>query len=1134
MTRHDVRLSDKFDLTKSPVVLNGTHALVRLMLNQKARDRALGLNTAGYVTGYRGSPLGGLDLQMQRAGAELSAADIRFQSAINEDLAATSIWGAQQAELRGEGRFDGVFGLWYGKGPGVDRSGDAVKHANLAGTSPNGGVLMALGDDHTAESSTTFHQSEYALVDARIPVLNPAGVQEILDFGVLGYALSRFSGTWVGLKVVKDTVEATAVVDARPDRITTELPGFELPEDGLNIRLIDTPAAQEERLALHKLKAAQTFARANGLDHRVLGQAGAKVGIVSTGKSWLDLTEALETLGIDEKTAIELGVTTYKVGMPWPLDPIALHMWAERLDLMIVVEEKRKLMEGQIKEALYALPDRPSILGGWAGDGTVFLPEHGALDPVMIAERLGEALGSAGIHSVELAAARQRLARLRAQETAGDLVSRLPYFCSGCPHNTSTKVPKGMRGSAGIGCHYLVQWMDRDTLGFTHMGGEGANWVGEAPFSTRNHIIQNIGDGTYNHSGVQAIRAALAEDTTMTFKVLFNDAVALTGGQKNDGDLTAAQITCELKAMGVENLAVVYDPGEELDWRAYPKDVPRHLRDDLLGVQESFARLPGVSVIVYVQTCAAEKRRRRRKGTFPDPDRRVFINPDICEGCGDCGVQSNCVSIVPLETEFGRKRSIDQSSCNKDFSCLNGFCPAFVTVEGGKLRDNAPIGFMVPDLPDPVLPAIDRTYNMVISGVGGTGVVTIGATLAMAAHLDGKAAAMIEMAGLAQKGGTVNIHLRLARAPSDISAVRVPVGGADAVIGGDLVVSAGARTLALMDGERTGAVVNTHQVMTGAFCRDPDFRIPQKDLTRALHARLGEKLRLLDANELAVRLLGDSIYSNMIVLGAGWQDGLVPIAQDAIFRAIDLNGAAPEANRQAFLIGRWAAEKAGDAAGLLAQGAVELPKTLAERIAFREQHLKDYGSVRLASRYRRTIDGIEDEDLRLAAALGYHKLLSYKDEYEVARLLGQTRDQVSQVFEGDWDLKFQLAPPLISRSGTNGRPRKRAFSGMIARWIPSLARFRVLRGTMLDPFGHTQERKLERALIRQYEEDLKQVLPNLDHRNKAEAIELLRIPLAIKGFGPVKMANAQQAENRRLELLKRILEVAPVSGMAAE
>ena len=1140
LSRHNVSLHDKYDLGKREVLMNGTQALVRLMLMQKARDRAAGLNTAGYVTGYRGSPLSAVDMQMSRAAKDLTAADITFQPGLNEDLAATALWGTQGAELRGEGRFDGVFGLWYGKGPGVDRSGDAMRHANMAGTSPNGGVLMAMGDDHTGESSTVCHQSDWAMVDVYMPVLSPAGVQEILDFGLYGFALSRFSGLWAGLKLMKDTVEVTSVVDGSLDRMQIVQPEFELPAGGLNIRLGDHWIAQEERIINHKRFAAEAFAHANKIDRRVWGKPGAKVGFVAAGKNWLDLVHAFQLLGIDEEEAERLGLTTYKVGQTFPLDMKGITDWAEGLDLIVVVEEKRKLIEVQIKEAIF--DDRRGRRvygwhkGGGAGSmhGAELFQSRMALDPVMVARKLGEILLEEGRRTDALEGAMAVLAEAQRSDNAEDIATRLPYFCAGCPHNSSTKVPDGARAYAGIGCHFMVQWMDRETEGFTHMGAEGANWVGEAPFSERKHVFQNLGDGTYNHSGVQAIRFALMAGVNITYKILFNDAVAMTGGQSNDGGLSPAQIIAELKAMGVAEVFAVYDEKEEAALADLPAGVTARTRDQLPEVQRTCQKIKGVSVIVYVQTCAAEKRRRRKRGQFPDPDKRVFINTDICEGCGDCGVQSNCVAITPVETELGRKRAIDQSACNKDFSCLNGFCPSFVTVEGATPRKAATASVDLPRLPEPILPDIEGTHNIVVTGIGGTGVVTIGAVMAMAAHLDGKGAGVMEMAGLAQKGGAVHIHCRIANAPSDISAIRVATGEADALIGGDLVVSAGARTLGLTATGRTVAVVNSREVTTGAFTRDPEFRIPSERLTLQLQARLRDKLQMLDASALAEAVLGDSIYANMITFGAAWQAGAVPIGGDAIREAIRLNGTAVEANLQAFELGRWASAMPGEAAGLLSTSERK-PLTLDEKIDFRAEHLRRYQGNRLAKRFRNAVDRFADPRLREAVAKGYHKVLAYKDEYEVARLLKETRSKAEAAFEGDLKLTYHLAPPLLSRPGPDGRPMKRAFrDGFVERLMPVLARMKRLRGTPIDPFGHSAERRAERALIKTYEHDLDRIMSEADDPAKVETcVALAELPLQIRGFGPVKELAFKSAMARRDELMAS-LDNAPERVQAAE
>ncbi|MEO0378814.1 MAG: indolepyruvate ferredoxin oxidoreductase family protein [Pseudomonadota bacterium] len=1140
MSTQKISLNDRYDLEKSPVLLNGTQALVRLVMMQKARDVAAGLNTAGLVTGYRGSPLGAVDMQMSRALKPLAAHDVTFQPGLNEDLAATALWGAQQAELRGEGKYDGVFGLWYGKGPGVDRSGDVFKHANMAGTSPNGGVVVAMGDDHTGESSTVLHQSEWALMDAYMPVVSPAGVQEIMDYGLYAWALSRYAGLWVGLKTMKDTVEATSVVDGDPHRLQIVPGTYEMPEGGLNIRLVDDPTAMEARVIDHKRFAAESFSHANKMDKRIWGKPGAKIGFVAAGKNWLDLVHALSLLNIDANEAERLGITTYKVGQTFPLDMRGFHDWAEGLDLIVVVEEKRKLIEVQIKEAIFDDRRGRRVYGWHKGGGAGMLhgpelfPTRGALDPILIAEKLGEILIEEGRETDGINAGMATLDEARRSDNAEDIAARLPYFCSGCPHNSSTKVPEGSRAYAGIGCHYMVQWMDRETIGYTHMGGEGANWIGEAPFSERAHVFQNIGDGTYNHSGVQAIRAALSAGTTITYKILYNDAVAMTGGQGNDGSLDAYRIVNEVRAMGCEHVAVVYDDKEDVDVSRFPKEVPTYERADLQTVQEQFAKTPGVSIIVYVQTCAAEKRRRRKRGTFPDIDKRVFINTDVCEGCGDCGVQSNCVSIVPAETELGRKRAIDQSSCNKDFSCVKGFCPSFVTLEGAQVKKQATATLDLPDLPMPDLPTIKGTWNVVITGVGGTGVVTIGAVLAQAAHIDGKGAGMMEMAGLAQKGGAVHIHCRLANDPSDISAIRVATGEADALIGGDLVVSAGAKTLGLTAKGRTGAVINSHEIITGDFTRDTEFALPSDRLAMSVEARMQGRVDMFDASDLARATMGDSIFSNMMIFGAAWQRGFVPLSLDAILQAIDLNGAAVDKNMRAFEIGRWAVLHREEAARVAEPKVVQMPKTLADKIAFRTDHLVKYQGKRLAKRYRKLVDGISDTAVKEAVAKGYHKLLAYKDEYEVARLHLETEAKAREQFDGDFTMKFHLAPPMLSKTGPDGRPTKKEYGPSMMRNFRILARLKGLRGTPLDPFGRTEERRMERALIRQYEADMAEVLPKLNDATRDAILALAALPLDIRGFGPVKHANATKAEKRREELLSVIRAGGAAPAQAAE
>ncbi|MFD1795711.1 indolepyruvate ferredoxin oxidoreductase family protein [Paracoccus aurantiacus] len=1107
-------LADRFDLSKSHVLLNGTQALVRLMLMQHARDEKAGLNTAGLVSGYRGSPLGGVDLAMMKADKLLKQNEILFQAGLNEDLAATAVWGSQQAELRGEGKYDGVFALWYGKGPGIDRSGDVMRHANMAGSSPHGGVVMAMGDDHTGESSTVLHQSDWAMVDAYIPVISPAGVQEILDYGLYAFALSRFAGVWTGLKTMKDTVEATSVVNGDPFRLNFVTPEFKMPDGGLNIRLGDTPVLQEARMIDYKRFAAEAFSRANKIDRPVWGKSGAKIGFVAAGKNWLDLVHALALLGIDEAEADRLGISTYKIGQTFPMDMKTFQEWSEPLDLVVVVEEKRKLIEVQVKEAIFDNRHGRRVIG-WKHDrtGEEVFPTRYALDPVMIAEKLGGILIEEGRGTEGIRAGLEKLSAARRADNAPEIAVRTPWYCSGCPHNTSTRVPDGSRAYAGIGCHYMVQWMDRETNGFTHMGGEGANWVGEAPFSNRPHVFQNLGDGTYNHSGSLAIRHAVETKTNITYKVLFNDAVAMTGGQPHEGGLTAPQIARELVAMGVDPVIVVYDDKEDVDPAQFD-GLRMETRDKMMAVQRELADQGGTSAILYIQTCAAEKRRRRKKGAFPDPDRRIWINPEVCEGCGDCGVQSNCVSVVPLDTELGRKRQIEQSSCNKDYSCVNGFCPSFVSVRGGKLRKPKAAAMDLPALPAPSLPAIDGTHNIVITGVGGTGVVTIGAVLAQAAHIDGKGAGMMEMAGLAQKGGAVHIHLRLANQPEDISAIRVAVGEADCIIGGDLVVTAGAKTIGLMTNGRTGAVVNDHEIITGEFTKNRDFQIPADRLKMSLQARLGDNAAFFDANKLAQTALGDSIYSNMLVLGAAWQRGLIPLTEDAIMTAIQLNGAKVEENKRAFQIGRWAMTDPDAVAVATAPAVAERP----DPVEYRASFLVDYQNEAYAQRFRDLVAQAPDE-LRQDVAEGYFKLLAYKDEYEVARLHLKTAKGVAREFDGDMKLSFHLAPPILPGRDADGRPKKREFGAWIMPGFRMLARMKGLRGTALDPFGWLAERRAERAAIPRFEDDMNSILPRVTPETLEIARELARLPLSVKGYGLVKDKAAEAAEARRAELL---------------
>ncbi|MXN65286.1 indolepyruvate ferredoxin oxidoreductase family protein [Stappia sp. GBMRC 2046] len=1143
MARNVVTLDDKYDLTKERIFVSGTQALIRLTLMQKALDTAAGIRTAGYVTGYRGSPVGALDQQFQRAARVLAPEDILFQPAINEDLAATALWGTQQVAMRGEGRVDGVFGIWYGKGPGVDRSGDAFRHANLAGTSPHGGVLALMGDDHTCESSTTAHQSEFALVDAMMPILNPAGVQEILDFGLLGWALSRYAGVWAGLKLVKDNIESTASIDGRIDRVTPVLPDFAFPPGGPHIRPNDHPLTQEARLHEVKLPAARAFIAANAFDRLVLrGGRKPRIGIVSTGKSYLDVLEALDTLGIDEVRAADFGLALYKVGCPWPLSAEGIRSFADGLELVIVVEEKRPLIEAQIKEILYRTANAPQIVGKTDERGETLFKIAGALDAGEIAVALGSRILER-FPDERLKARVEHLGRLRERlKLTEDVATRTPYFCAGCPHNSSTVIPEGTRAYAGIGCHYMVQWMDRNTEGYTQMGGEGANWVGEAPFSKRGHVFQNIGDGTYNHSGIMAIRAAKASGVSITYKILYNDAVAMTGGQRHDGGLSVPEIARQVAAEGAARIAIVTDePGKYPASTEWPAMTAIHHRDDLIEIEKELSRIPGLTVLIYDQTCAAEKRRRRKRGQFPDPDERVVINELVCEGCGDCGVQSNCVAIQPVETEFGRKRQIDQSACNKDFSCLKGFCPSFVSVKGGKLKGRTANPAKAPRVGEPELRPLEETYSILITGVGGTGVVTIGAVLGMAAHLDGLGCGIIDMAGLAQKGGAVTSHIKLAPRPEDISTIRVGAGSADLVLGCDIVVAGSAKVLGAMDPERSMAVVNTHETLPGDFALNPDFSLPGRRLAKAVAGAAGGKnAHFFDATRFATAVFGDAIAANMFMLGYAWQLGGVPLERASIEEAIRLNGVSVEMNLAAFAWGRAAAddpqkvaaiggEENSEKAGLNSEGV--------EEIAIRRRkYLAAYQDEAYAERYRKRVDeirekeraaGITNSELSQTVARQLFRMMAIKDEYEVARLFtdGSFEKQLHGTFQSYERVEFHMAPPLLARiDSRTGRPKKMRFGPWMLSPLKLLARMKGLRGTIFDPFRFSADRKIERRHLADYEATLDEIAAMLSAENHASAVRLAAWPEGIRGFGPVRAENARKAEAVKAERLSAYRE----------
>ena len=1183
----------------SSVYMSGVQALVHLPILQRLRDESAGLETAGFISGYRGSPLGNYDQALWRANKALTEHRITFQPGINEELAATAVWGSQQVGLFPGAKYQGVFALWYGKGPGADRSMDVFKHGNAAGTSPHGGVLAVVGDDHGAKSSSIPHQSDHIFSAAMIPVLNPSGVQEFLDFGLHGWAMSRFSGCWVAMKAIADTVETSAPAILDPHRITTLLPEeFPVPEGGLSIRWPDQPLAQELRLQRYKVYAAMAYARLNGLNRVVMDSLRPRFGIVTTGKSYLDVRQALDSLGIDDALANEIGLRLLKVGMPWPLDADGVRHFAEGLEEILVIEEKRQLIEYQLKEQLYNWREnvRPRVVGKYAETGEWELPisewqlpAAGELSPALIARVIARRI--APFHTSSRI--QERLDFLDSKERALAVPRasplRVPHYCSGCPHNTSTKVPEGSRALAGIGCHYMALWLNPDqTQTFSQMGGEGVPWVGQAPFTETKHVFANLGDGTYSHSGLLAIRQAIAAKVPITYKILFNDAVAMTGGQPVEGTLTVPQVVRQVAAEGVERIVVVADdPSRYGPKPDLPAGVPLRHRRELDAVQRDLREYPDVSVLVYDQVCAAEKRRRRKRKLMPDPARRVVINDRVCENCGDCSQTSNCMSVVPVETEFGRKREIDQSSCNKDFTCIEGFCPSFVTVEGGRLRRGraiepagglgaagglASVGGLgaeeegvgqetgnLPDLPEPVPASLERPYGILVTGVGGTGVVTIGALLGTAAAMEGKGATVLDMAGLAQKGGPVYSHIRIAARQEELYASRIAAGEANLLLGCDLVVAASEDALSKLRAGFSRAVVNDDFSVTSDFVRtfaaqaktgdvahikNPEF--PTDAMVGSIADTVGPgNLDRVAGTRIATALLGDSIATNLFMVGFAYQKGLLPFSATSILGAIEKNGVSVAMNKGAFLWGRRAAI---DPEGVQAAAAPARPipsrrmsTGLDELIARRVTELTAYQSARYARRYTALVQRARDAEMdRMpghtefteAVARYYYKLLAYKDEYEVARLHTQTGflERIDSMFEGDYKIVFHLAPPLTAkRDPSTGHPRKQPYGSRMLRALQTLAKLKRLRGSALDPFRHSEDRRTDRALLTEYEDVVEMLIADLTPANHAIAVELAALPEAIRGYGHIRKRHIEHARQRKSELLRTLQGAGPSS-----
>ncbi|WNC73617.1 indolepyruvate ferredoxin oxidoreductase family protein [Thalassotalea psychrophila] len=1142
MTNSEIKLQDKYERNNDNAYMTGSQALVRALLEQRWLDEKNGLNTAGFISGYRGSPMTAMDVQLWREEKRLTDNHIKFIPGINENLAMTSVWGTQQIEYFGDGKYDGVFSMWYGKGPGLDQTLDGLRQGNWHGSSKHGGALILAGDDPNMASTINNYHSEVLFEDLLMPVLFPADIQEVLDLALMGVALSRFSGAWVGYKLLPETIETSARVNIAENRFDIKYPEFDFPEGGVNSRKVDSPYAQEQRIKEHKLRAALAFSRANNLNKLSFNSSNAKIGIVAMGKIWRDTMQSLKDLGLEESDLENLGVRILKVSMPFPADLETYREFAQGLEQVIVIEDKREIIEKAMVQACYDLPEaqRPQILGRHDEHGNILLSNSGNITTDDITRALAKRLlditpnDSVATNLATLENSGCKLGNLPTLDMA-----RLPYFCSGCPHNTSTITPDGSRSFGGVGCHFMANWMERDVDLYTHMGGEGGTWIGLSNFVNTKHMFQNLGDGTYYHSGSLAVRAAIAANVNITYKILYNDAVAMTGGQPVDGPISVNSIADQMRAEGIERIAVVTDEPEKYKtYRAFPKGTTINHRDELDLVQRELREIPGVTILIYDQTCASEKRRRRKRGKFPDPAKRMFINDRVCEGCGDCGEKSNCLSVEPKSTEFGRKRAVNQSTCNKDYRCNDGFCPSFVTVLGGKVRKGKGAASSIADLPHipdatPYELQGDTTFNIIITGVGGTGVITVGQILGMAAHVDNKGVSVVEQLGFAQKGGPVKSHVKIGNNANAIKGVRITAGQADLLLGCDMLAGSDNETLSMVKEGKTFAVVNNHQAITGEFTRDGDLQYPIDAVKARLEGSLGNNLEFIEANKVATQLMGDSIASNFFVVGYAWQNGQIPLTEHSILKAIELNGVAIEFNQQAFMWGRIFANDQSAVLRLIEGGEnndAEI-KSLAERIELRVKDLTEYQNADYAARYKallekvsaseQTLD-ITDNSLTQAVALYAYKLMAYKDEYEVARQYASSDflDKLNTQFEGDFKLEFNLAPPMIApKDKVTGLPKKIRLGGWMLKAFGILAKFKGLRGTAFDIFGKTAERKMERQLIEDYFDMIENVLVNLEAKNYSIAVEIAELPDLVRGFGHVKEANFEKYESEKEKLV---------------
>lgn len=1134
-----VSLKDKFELDEGVAYMSGIQALTRLPIVQRKRDIAAGLNTAGFISGYRGSPLGGYDQSLERAKKYFDELNVKFIPGVNEDLAATAVWGTQQVGFYQNTNVDGVFGIWYGKAPGIDRSGDVIRHANANGTAPKGGVLAIFGDDHACKSSTLPCQSDHALYAMQVPQLYPASIQEFVEYGLLGISMSRYSGCWSALKVTSETVETSGTVDLTGETRQIILPGddeFEMPPGGVHIRLNDTPREIDYRLQNFKLFACHAFARKNNIDRVVWDSPKPRFGIITSGKSYGDVRQALLELGITEEVAKDIGLRLYKVGMTWPLEPKGVQAFVEGLEEILIVEEKREFIEYQLKQQIFNwdAKRRPVVVGKYDEHRNRLLPLHNDQSVGLVARIIAQRI-SRFYHSPQVDRALTFYADYeKKMESYVPVTLRRPWYCSGCPHNSSTKVPEGSFAMVGIGCHYMVQWMDRSSALCTQMGGEGVPWIGASAFTDTKHIFANLGDGTYFHSGTLAIRASVAAKVNITYKILYNDAVAMTGGQHVDGELPVYRVAQQVMAEGVTKCWIVTEnPENYADRKGIPAEVPVLHRSWMDKIQLEARETEGTTVIIYDQTCAAEKRRRRKRGQYPDPAKRVMINSAVCEGCGDCSVQSNCVSVQPLETEYGRKRQINQSTCNKDFSCVKGFCPSFVTIEGGQLKKTkgSDAASVFATIPQPTVPALESAWNVMVTGIGGTGVLTVGALMGMAAHLEGKRCAILDSTGLAQKGGEVLSHVRLAPTQDELRTGHIITGGTDLLLACDIVSSVGKASYETLNPERTYAVVNSENTPVSAFVLDNKMDFKDDDIRQELQAAVKEFV-YVDATSVTGTLLGDEMGTNIFMMGYAWQRGFVPLSEAAIMKAVEMNGVAIEENKKAFNYGRLAAHDPAKLEALVqevAGGVLEEPiaQTFDQIVGKRIKYLTDYQDAAYADRYRLAVEKFRaiDGDLAEAVAKNYHKLLAYKDEYEVARLYtnGEFIEKLKAQFEGNYKLKFNLAPPIMETADpATGRPKKREFGPWMMTGFRVLAKFKFLRGTKFDIFGYHHDRKAERALIAEYEATMDLVLAKLNRGNHDICFELLNLPDMIRGYGPVKEGNIRKAKGQRQALLVKL------------